>query len=508
MMSSTPHIELRGVTKRFGGTLALAGVDLAVGRGTVHSIVGENGAGKSTLGRIVSGVCAADSGEVRVAGRPVHLRSPRQALEHGVTVVAQELALLPARTVIENVFLGQEDHWGPVVRRRALRRRFAELADSSGIHVPARAVVGSLPVAEQQKVEILRALARSAELIVMDEPSARLTAAESVVLDGLVRGLAAAGTTVVFISHFLDEVLSVSDVITVMRDGRVVRTVRGAEATRSGLITQMIGRPLDAGFPVRTPPAEGARPVLRVRDLGRRGVFRNVSFDVRAGEIVVLAGLVGAGRSEVARAIYGADRADTGSVELDGRPLRVRSPAGAVRAGLAMIPESRKEQGLQLTRSVRDNISLPHLAGLSNWGVVRTGAESRCAGEIGSAVGVKAASPEIPVSALSGGNQQKVLFARSLLRTPCVLIADEPTRGVDVGAKRSIYDLVARLAVGGMGVLVISSELEEVLGLAHRVLVMRGGEIAVELAGDRLTERDVIHAAFGHGPGAATEETS
>jgi ribose transport system ATP-binding protein len=508
MMSSAPHIELSNVTKRFGGTLALADVDLTICRGSVHSIIGENGAGKSTLGKIVSGVYAADSGEVRVAGRPVHFRSPRQALEQGLTVVAQELALLPARTVIENVFLGQEDHSGPLVRRRALRRRFAELVDSSGIDVPANAAVGSLSVAQQQKVEILRALARNAELIVMDEPSARLTAAEAEVLDGIVRGLAAAGTTVVFVSHFLDEVLSVSDFITIMRDGRVIRTVRGGEATRPSLITDMIGRPLDASFPKKTLHAEAGRPVLRVRDLSRRGVFTNVSFDVRAGEIVVLAGLVGAGRSEVARTIYGADKADTGSIELDGRPLRVRSPAGAVRAGVAMIPESRKEQGLQPTRSVRDNISLPHLAQLSTCGIVRTKAESRRADEISATVGVKTASPEVPVSALSGGNQQKVLFARSLLRTPSLLIADEPTRGVDVGAKRSIYDLIARLAIDGMGVLIISSELEEVLGLAHRVLVMRNGEIAAELVGDQLTERDVIHAAFGHALETATEETS
>jgi rhamnose transport system ATP-binding protein len=507
-MSSAPHVELSNVTKRFGGTLALADVNLTIARGTVHSIIGENGAGKSTLGKIVSGVYVADAGEVRVAGRPVHFRSPRQALEHGLTVVAQELALLPARSVIENVFLGQEDHSGPMVRRRAIRRRFAELVARSGIDVPARAVVGSLAVAQQQKVEILRALARNADLIVMDEPSSRLTAAEAEVLDAIVRGLAAAGTTVVFVSHFLDEVLSVSDFITVMRDGRVISTVRGVEATRSGLITDMIGRPLDASFPAQTPHAAGARPVLRVRDLSRRGVFKNVSFDVRSGEIVILAGLLGAGRSEVARTIYGADRADAGSVELDGRPLRARSPADAVRVGVAMIPESRKEQGLQLTRSVRDNITLPHLAQLSRWGIVRTRVESHRTDEIISAVGVRTASPENRVSALSGGNQQKVLFSRSLLRTPRLLIADEPTRGVDVAAKRSIYDLIARLAIEGMAVLIISSELEEVLGLAHRVLVMRKGAIAAELIGDQLTERNVIHAAFGHGLDSATGESA
>jgi simple sugar transport system ATP-binding protein/ribose transport system ATP-binding protein len=497
------HLELSGITKRFGGTLALADVDLTISRGSVHSIIGENGAGKSTLGKIIAGVYAADSGEIRIAGQPVQLRSPRQALDHGLTIVAQELALVPARTVIENVFLGQEDHSGPVVRRRALRHRFAELIESTGIEVPGQAVVGSLPVAQQQKVEVLRALARDAELIVMDEPSARLTAAETEVLDGIVRRLAAAGTTVVFVSHFLDEVLSISDFVTVLRDGRIIRTLPAAEATRSGLITDMIGRPLEAGFPPRTPPAAEAPPVLRVRDLTRHGVFEKVSFDVRAGEIVVLAGLVGAGRSEVARTIYGADKADHGSVELDGRPLRVRSPAGAVRAGVAMIPESRKEQGLQPTRSVRDNITLPHLAQLSHWGIVRTKLEAAQADEISAAVGVKTASPHSRVSALSGGNQQKVLFARSLFRTPRLLIADEPTRGVDVGAKRSIYDLIAKLALDGLAVLIISSELEEVLGLAHRALVLRNGELAAELSGEQLTGRNVIHAAFG----AATEET-
>ena len=507
-MSSAPHIELRGVTKKFGGTLALAGVDLTIVRGTVHSIIGENGAGKSTLGKIIAGVHAADSGEFRVAGRPVNFRSPRQALDHGLTIVAQELALVPARSVIENVFLGQEDHIGPLVRRRAVRRRFAELVDRSGIDVRGEASVASLSVAQQQKVEILRALARNAELIVMDEPSARLTAAEAEVLDGIVRGLAAAGTTVVFVSHFLDEVLAVSDRITIMRDGQVIRTLNGADATRPSLITDMIGRPLDASFPAQTPPDEGARPVLRVRDLSRHGQFKNVSFDVKAGEIVVLAGLVGAGRSEVARAIYGADKADSGTIELDGRPLRPRSPADAVRAGLAMIPESRKTQGLQQMRSIGDNVSLPHLAEFSRFGVVRAKAESQKVREIISAIGVKPETPDTPVSALSGGNQQKVLFARSLLRTPSLLIADEPTRGVDVGAKRSIYNLIAGLASDGMGVLIISSELEEVLGLAHRVLVMRGGEIAAELVGEQLNERDAMHAAFGHGLDTATEEIS
>jgi simple sugar transport system ATP-binding protein/ribose transport system ATP-binding protein len=507
-MNSAPHIELRGVTKKFGGTLALDGVDLTIVRGTVHSIIGENGAGKSTLGKIVAGVHAPDSGELRVAGRPVHFRSPRQALDHGLTIVAQELDLVPARSVIENVFLGQEDHIGPFVRRGAVRRRFAELVERSGIEVPGNASVASLSVAQQQKVEVLRALARNAELIVMDEPSARLTAAEAEVLVGIVRRLAAGGTTVVFVSHFLDEVLAVSDRITIMRDGQVVRTLNAPDATRPGLITDMIGRPLDSSFPARNPVTQGARSVLQVRDLSRDGHFDNVSFDVKAGEIVVLAGLVGAGRSEVARTIYGAEKADRGTIELDGRVFRPRSPADAVQAGVAMIPESRKSQGLQHMRSIGDNVSLPHLAEFSRGGVVRAKAESQKVKQIISAVGVRPETPDTPVSALSGGNQQKVLFARSLLRTPSLLIADEPTRGVDVGAKRSIYDLVAGLAGDGMGVLIISSELEEVLGLAHRVIVMRGGQITAELVGEQLTERDVMQAAFGYVPDTATEEIS
>ncbi len=506
MTTTAPHLELANVSKRFGATLALTGVDVTIGRGTVHSIVGENGAGKSTLGKIIAGVHTADSGEILLAGRPVEFRSPRQALDNGLTIVAQELALVPARSVIENVFLGQEDHAGPVVRRRSLRRRFAELVQRSGISVDGRALVGGLSVAQQQKVEILRALARNAELIVMDEPSARLTAAEAEVLDGIILGLAASGTTVVFVSHFLDEVLGVSDYITIMRDGKVVRTVPGAQATRAQLITDMIGRPLDSSFPDRVVPPDDARPVLQVSGLSRRGVFKDVSFEVRSGEIVVLAGLVGAGRSEVARAIYGGERIDSGTVEIDGRALHARNPAAAVRAGIAMIPESRKEQGLQLSRSVRENVSLPYLRELSTWGVVRTRSERAMVGASIASVGVRTASPEMPVSSLSGGNQQKVLFARSLLRPPSLLIADEPTRGVDVGAKRSIYDLIVKLAEDGMAVLVISSELEEVLGLAHRVLVMRNGEIAAELNGDRLTERDVIHAAFGHGLDTLTEE--
>lgn len=499
-MSVIPHVSIRGVSKRFGGTTALDAVSVEIDHGTVHAFIGENGAGKSTLGKLIAGVHQADSGDLLLAGRPVSFRSPRQALDAGVTIVAQELSLVPGRSVIENVFLGREPHVGPVVQKRALRRRFDELIATTGIELPPDEPIGNLSIALQQKVEILRALARSAQLIVMDEPTARLTAHEAEALCGTVRGLARDGTTILFVSHFLDEVLGVSDTVTIMRDGRVVRTNPTGQETRSSLIEGMIGRKLEASFPQTRPVPAHAAEVLAVSHLTRPGVFEDVSFSVRAGEILVFAGLVGSGRTEVARAIFGADTSHTGTVILDGAPLARTAPWESIEHGLAMIPEDRKAQGLQQTRSVRENVTISHLRSMSRWGVIKRRFEDQTSSAVIARVGVRTASQESPVSSLSGGNQQKVLFARTLLKTARVLIADEPTRGVDVGAKRAIYDLLAELAADGMAVLVVSSEIEEVIGLAHRVMVMRAGRIVSELQGDGITEANIIHAAFGAVP--------
>jgi simple sugar transport system ATP-binding protein/ribose transport system ATP-binding protein len=493
---STPHVQVRGVTKRFGATIALADVDVDIARGSVHALVGENGAGKSTLGRLLAGVHKPDEGQLLVAGRVVSFRSPREALACGITMVAQELSLVPTRTVAENVFLGIEPHLGPLVNRRRLRDTFGRLVLESGIAVDPDALVRDLSVADQQKVELLRALARQAELIVMDEPSARLTAPEMEALGATIRGLAEAGTTVVLVSHFLEEVLSVSDTVTVMRDGRVVRTAPTATESRDRLITGMIGRRLGSVYPPKAPPA-ALTSLLQVRGLSRRGAFHDISFDVGAGEIVVLAGLVGAGRTEVVRTIFGAERPDSGQVTLGGLPWRPRHPRQALRNGVTMIPEARKAQGLQLSRAVQENVVLPHLSHVGRAGFVSLSGEARHAAPAIDRVGVKAASPTVPVGQLSGGNQQKVLFARSLMRTPRLLIADEPTRGVDVGAKCAIYQLLADQAAAGMAVLVVSSELDEVVGLAHRVLVMREGRVVAELSGSEVTEKNVVAAAFG-----------
>jgi simple sugar transport system ATP-binding protein/ribose transport system ATP-binding protein len=501
------HVELKDLSKSFGGARALEAVSLQISRGSVHALVGENGAGKSTLGKIVSGVIPPDHGQMLLAGEPVHFHSPRDAIARGIALIAQELILVPALTVAENVFLGTEPRRAGFLRRRALRRRYEELAGSVGFDLPADAPAGRLRTADQQKVEILRALSRDAELIVMDEPTASLSRPDVVLLHGVIRRLAGAGTTIVLVSHFLGEVLELADEVTILRDGQVVRSAPAAGQTTETLLNAMLGRSLGATFPAKQVVTGQAPVVLSVRDLRAAGV-ENVSLDVRAGEIVGLAGLVGAGRSELAHAVYRASRVAAGTVQVTdgpalrgGRTLRGRrglaaGPRSALDAGVAMIPESRKDQGLLLGRSIAENVSLAGLTDLSRLGLVRRRAERRAVERLLGQVAVHAPSLAAAVGTLSGGNQQKVLFARVLLRMPRVLIADEPTRGVDVGAKRAIYDLLTTLAADGLGVLLISSDVEEILGLAHRVLVMRMGKITAELSGDDMTEAAILGAAF------------
>jgi ABC-type sugar transport system ATPase subunit len=492
------HVELRDISKSFGGTHALEGVSLAIGHGSIHALVGENGAGKSTLGKIISGVYSPDHGQLLLAGEPVRFRSPRDAISRGVILIAQELATVPSLTVAENVFLGVEPRQAGFQNRRELRRRYTELAASVGFELDGDANVGRLRTADQQKVEILRALCRNAQLIVMDEPTAALSRPDAEALHLVVRQLARSGTTVVLVSHFLNEVLELADEVTILRDGRLVQTVPAAGQTEDSLLSAMLGRPLDAAFPPRRLVPADAPVLLSVRGLTAPGV-NDVSFDLRAGEILGLAGLVGAGRTELARAVYRANRVRAGTVRVMGPPGMMSvtgTPRTAMRAGLAMIPESRKEQGLLPGRSVVENVTLSSLAQISRAGIVRPRPERRAVRDMLTKVDVRGGQA-VAASALSGGNQQKLLFARSLLRDPLVLIADEPTRGVDVGAKRAIYELLASLTGRGLGVLLISSDVEEILGLAHRVLVMRAGQIAAEFTGDAATEAAILGAAFG-----------
>jgi ABC-type sugar transport system ATPase subunit len=499
------HVALRGVGKRFGGVVALREIDLEIERGRIHGLVGENGAGKSTLGKIVAGVYRPDEGELWVDGRRVVYHSPRDALRDGITIIAQEPTLVPHRSVLENVFLGIESSAAGVVNVRAMRRRFAELSEQAQIELPPGALARTLRVADQQKVEVLRALARRARLIVMDEPTSALTTDEAERLFDLVRRLRAQGATIIYVSHFLEEVLRLVDTVTVLRDGRIVRTSPAAEETPERLVQAMLGRSLELAFPEKIYPSEDAPVVLSVRGLSRPPEVIDVGFDIRAGEILGLAGLIGSGRSEVARAIFGADRPASGEIRVEGRLVHIRSPRDAVRAGIVMLPEDRKSQGLLMLRSIVDNVTLPRLDAVSRLGVVAARRERRAAVSLMERVDVRAKGPSAKVVTLSGGNQQKVLFAKWLFTQPRVFLADEPTRGVDVGAKRAIYELIRNLAAEGKAVLLISSEHEEVLGLAHRVLVMRGGRIVAELDSETMSEDAVLRAAFATVPDRAEE---
>src|SRR5215218_6014228 len=474
-----PYLELLDVAKHFGGVQALHGASLEVRRGTVHALVGENGAGKSTLGRIVAGVVVPDSGRILLEGEPLLFGSPREALEHKVAAIAQEPSVVPQLTVAENVLLGVEPAHGGFIRRRRLGRSFEALAQQAGFDLRGDAFAGQLGTADQQKVEILRALSRDAQLIVMDEPSAALDAREAEHLYDIIGGLRDSGKTIIFISHFLNEVLRLADAVTVLRDGKIVKTAATSSETEASLIEAMLGRPLTSTFPAKAVPPTDAPVVLSVRDVHGSGVA-GASFDLRAGEILGLAGLVGAGRTELGR-----------------------SPRRSIDAGVAMIPESRKDAGLIFGRSSIENSTLSRLRALSALGFVRRRAEGKAARAVLERTGVRGASLRAPVDDLSGGNQQKVLLARMLFCQPRVVIADEPTRGVDVGAKRVIYDFLAELAADGIGILLISSEVEEIIGLAHRALVMRRGRIVDELDGDAITEGRILAAAFADQSAAA-----
>jgi simple sugar transport system ATP-binding protein/ribose transport system ATP-binding protein len=493
----TTFLAASGITKRFGGVRALSGVSLEIEQGSIHALVGENGAGKSTLGKVLAGLHSPDGGEIVVDGKEVRFRSTRDALvEARITIVGQERAVIPQRTVVENVFLGRDPNWYGILRPRGLLARYDELCAATGISLPPRRKVSGLRVSEQLQVEILRALVRDARLIIMDEVTAALTVEDSERVFELVRSLRHEGRAILYISHFLKEVLALSDTVTVLRDGRVVRTAPAKEESPTTLVSAMVGRSLELTFPPKAYPAADAPVVLSVRGLSRTGVIEDVSFDVRAGEIVGLAGLIGSGRSEVARTIFGADRASGGLVSVGGEVVTLRRPRDGVNAGIALLPESRKEEGLLMRRSIVENVSLTYLGDVSSHGVVRPRRERSEAGSLIKRLDVRTSSPSALVDTLSGGNQQKVLFAKWLFRRPRVLIADEPTRGVDVGAKQAIYGLLTELAAQGVAILLISSELEEVLGLSHRVLVMRLGSIVAEFDGESATHDAVMRAAF------------
>jgi ABC-type sugar transport system ATPase subunit len=505
-LDGTPHVELRGLSKRYGAMKALDDVSLSIARQSIHALVGENGAGKSTLGKIIAGVTTSDSGTYLLDGEEVAFSAPRQALARGVTMISQELMLVPTMSVLDNVFLGRLRRRNGLIDRRQARREFRELCDHAGFSLEPSAPVGALRVADQQKVEILRAFARDARLIVLDEPTAALSRGEVEQLFRTVYDLRASGVTIVYVSHFLDDVLELCDTVSVLKDGAHVRTRPADAETSESLVEGMLGRRIDLAFPAKTLPAPDAPEVCRVEHITCGRLPEDVSFSLRRGEILGIAGLVGSGRTELARAIFGAKRCDRGTVTVEGRAVRLSGTRDPMRHGMALVPEDRKAQGLLAMRPTVQNVTLPHLRTLTRAGMLDRREERRRAVTALDQVGVRRFDPAAEVRSLSGGNQQKVMFAKSLLAAPKVLIVDEPTRGVDVAAKLAIYELLVELARDGLAIVLISSELEEVIGLAHRVLVMRNGRVVRELDHVDIEEQGILDAAFGRADNPTLED--
>jgi len=491
-----PVIALRGASKAYGAVQALRDVSLGLTPGEVRALIGENGAGKSTLVRMLAGVERPDSGEVLLDGEPITFSSPHDARDAGVAVIYQEPTLFPDLSVAENVFMGRHPvRSGRRIDRGALRKEVAELLRRLGVPLDPDDPVRGLSIADQQIVEIAKALSFDARVLIMDEPTAALSGHEVERLFNVVRTLRDRGVAVLFISHRLEEVFEICTTVTVMRDGEVVWDGTTAEVTADDLVRRMVGRDLGALFPKQD--TEIGEPVLEVSRLTREGVFVDVSFEVRAGEIVVLAGLVGSGRSEVARAIFGIDKPDAGHVTVAGKRLRPGSPTAAMRAGIGFVPEDRRQQGLVMDLSIERNATLTRLGALARLGVIGRGAEQRLASEWAERLRIRFHRLTDPVAYLSGGNQQKVVLAKWLATDPKVLIVDEPTRGIDVGTKAEVHRLLSELAARGLAVLMISSELPEVLAMADRILVMHEGRLIRELPGRGTTEETVMQAATG-----------
>lgn len=490
-------LRMRGVAKSYDGVRALRGVSFDLAAGEVHALVGENGAGKSTLVKVITGAVVPDAGEILLDGRPVSLPDPTTARALGIRAVYQQPALFPDLSVAENIALGLGA--GRAFRRvrwRALRERARALLARAGADIDPEAEVRRLSMPEQQLVEIARAIGADARILVLDEPTASLGSREVERLFGVIRELRAGGTGIVYISHRLEELPAVADRVTALRDGELVGTHPMQAVSRADLIRMMVGRDVSAVFPKRR--VEPGPTRLAVRGLTREADgIRDVSFDVRRGEILGLAGLVGAGRTETARLIFGLAPCDRGAIELDGRPITIRSPADAVAAGIAYVPEDRRRHGVIPEMSVADNTTLAVLRRIAAHGWLDRRREDALAETYVERLGVKAPSVAAPVGSLSGGNQQKVALARWLATDPKVLVLDEPTQGIDVGAKAEIHRLMGDLAARGLAIVMISSELPEILGMSDRIAVMHAGRIAAVVDRDGATQESLLALALG-----------
>src|SRR5215211_321327 len=503
MTGSTPILEMKDISKSFPGVKALTNVSLTVYPGEIHALMGENGAGKSTLMKILSGAYQADpGGEIRISGQPVTIDGPLTARHHGISIIYQELSLAPNLTVAENMLLGREHKSGPMVDRRSMEKACQTVLERLGVHFKATTKVSELSMAERQLVEIARALIANSRILVMDEPTTSLSSRETEAMFALVRQLKAEGLAIIYISHRMAEIYELADRVSVLRDGSYVGTLVGDEISAERLVQMMVGRDLSSFYKKEHDAHQSRGPVMfAVRNMGDGIRVHDCSFDLHEGEVLGIAGLVGAGRTELARLIYGADPRTSGEVFLQGKHLSIHRPEDAISSGVVYLTEDRKHLGLFLDLTVRENVNISVLNRDARPGGVLNlkAAKQRAAAAI-RALGIRVAGDVVPVGSLSGGNQQKVLLSRLLETKPRVLILDEPTRGVDIGAKSEIYRLIDNLARNGVGVIVISSELPEVVGICDRVLVMREGVIAGEVGGaghPPVTQEDIIAIATG-----------
>ena len=497
-----PILRMRNVSKTFPGVKALQDVQLTVYPGEVHALMGENGAGKSTLMKILSGAYIPDPGaEILIDGKPVHIDGPLSAKAHGIAIIYQELALAPNLTVAENIYIGREARRGALIDRAGMIAGCAEVLANLGATFGPRTLVADLSIAEQQMVEVARAIHANSRILVMDEPTTALSSRETQRLFEVIRRLKAQGLAIIYISHRMAEVYELAGRVSVLRDGGYVGTLSGDEIRPENIVRMMVGRDLSSFYKKEHRPGSANKPVLEVTDMADGRRVKRASFTLHAGEVLGLAGLVGAGRTELARLIYGAEPRTRGTVKLEGNMINYRTPAEAIAGGVVYLTEDRKAQGLFLDMTVGDNINLGVIgrdAKAGGW-LDRSRARARALAAI-QAMNIRVPGPEVAVGALSGGNQQKVLLSRLLETVPKVLILDEPTRGVDIGAKSEIYRIIDELAQGGAAVLVISSELPEVVGIADRVVVMREGETTGEVGGTTgvsITEQSIMALATG-----------
>jgi inositol transport system ATP-binding protein len=489
------RLRVAGITKLFPGVTALEDVDFAVRKGSVHVLCGENGAGKSTLMKIINGVYQADAGEIYIDGRPVKINSPSDARRLGISMIFQELNYIPEMTVAENFFVGE---W-PVnkygrVDWRLIRETTAELLRAEGLPYSTGMKLRDLTVSDIQMLEITKAVSKNCSVIIMDEPTSAITQREVEALFEKILALKARGVSIIYISHKLDEIFRIADEITVFRDGRAVGTRPASEFDIDAVISLMVGRKLENSYPKETVPV--GDDILEADGISGEA-FRNVTFHVRRGEIVGFAGLMGAGRTEVARAVFGLDEISGGTVRIHGRAVRITHPADSIKNGVAMLSEDRRRYGLIPMRSVRENCSLANLERMIYGGYLHSSEENSLVGGIFDRMRVKTPSLETPIGSLSGGNQQKVLLAKWMLRDPDVLILDEPTRGIDVGAKYEIYRLMTELVKDGKAIVMVSSELPELLGMCDRIYVMSQGTVTGELSADEFSQETVMKYAIG-----------